>query len=249
MARRHLWDLLFELSGRGVTLFVTTHYMDEAERCTDVGYIFMSKLLVLGKPAELKALPDVTPEQTRRYELQIPNATEHLAELRTVDGVRDATLFGETVHVLVDEQLSPQQMLEKIGVAEHDIDYREISPSLEDVFVTLTSNAEAKARDQTPTELTETHSSPAKKISTQRPAPRQSGSLAGLWAVLVKEFYHIRRQPSTLFFMLLVPVHADDYFRLRDRYPNRTHSHRAVRSRRSTVRARVCRGHGEHPSF
>ena len=82
VARRHLWDLLFELSGRGVTLFVTTHYMDEAERCTDVGYIFMSELLVLGKPDDLKTLPDVTPEGTRRYELQIPSATERLFELR-----------------------------------------------------------------------------------------------------------------------------------------------------------------------
>ena len=118
VARRHLWDLLFELSGRGVTLFVTTHYMDEAERCTDVGYIFMSRLLVLGKPEELKSLPEVTPEGTRRYELRIPEATAHLTDLRKLDGVRDATLFGETVHVLVDESFAPEQRLEKLGIAE-----------------------------------------------------------------------------------------------------------------------------------
>jgi ribosome-dependent ATPase len=208
VARRHLWDLLFELSGRGVTLFVTTHYMDEAERCTDVGYIFMSKLLVLGKPHELKSLPDVSPEGTRRYELQIPSATEHLSELRRLDGVRDATLFGETVHVLVDETLSPERMLVQIGVAEGNIEHREISPSLEDVFVTLTSNAEAQAREPSQPELSRPQDSSRRNSSVKHPAPGRSGGLStdGLWAVLVKEFYHIRRQPITLFFMLLVPV-------------------------------------------
>ncbi|GAA4438671.1 ABC transporter permease [Bremerella cremea] len=212
VARRHLWDLLFELSGRGVTLVVTTHYMDEAERCTDVGYLYLSRLLVLGKPDELKELPQITPEGTQRFELRVPHAAEHLSQLRQQDGVRDATLFGETLHVLIDDSLSSDMLRQHLGVTDQQIELRPITPSLEDVFVTLTANAEKEGANEVQAELTvdtaETKSEDEPVSATKKsPEQRKSGNpMLGLWAVLVKEFFHIRRQPITLFFMLVVPV-------------------------------------------
>src|SRR5262249_157558 len=138
VARRDLWDLLFELAGRGVTLFVTTHYMDEAERCTDVAYIHMARLIVSGKPDDLKNPPTVTPPGTSRYELETPRPTEDLSRLRKLEGVADATLFGQTIHLLADERITEADVCRQLGLPEGQVPMRPIAPSLEDVFVTLT---------------------------------------------------------------------------------------------------------------
>ena len=214
VARRQLWDLLFDLSARGVTLFVTTHYMDEAERCTDVGYIFMSRLLVLGKPAELKSLPQVSPPGTTRYELRVNRPAERLSVLRCLAGVQDATLFGETVHVMVDQRLTSEFLVDALGLSASEADIREIPPTLEDVFVTLTRNAEENASELQTRIALQTELPAARGVQTLgvEKAPRPSGNerkgrtTDGLIAVMVKEFFHIRRQPSTIFFMLVVPV-------------------------------------------
>jgi len=221
VARRQLWDLLFELAGNGVTLFVTTHYMDEAERCSDVGYIYNSKLIVCGKPDELKSLPDVTPEGSSRWELEVSHPTTHLHELRAIEGVHDATLFGQTIHVLAATDVRPSQMVQHLQLNEPDVLSRPITPSLEDVFVTLSRAAERGELTEPPAKLEipqkEQESDILSKESNERslhetPATQPKWSkgrgswLAGFAAVFLKEFSHIRREPVTLFFTLIVPV-------------------------------------------
>ena len=141
VARRELWDLLFELSSAGVTLFVTTHYMDEAERCTEVGYIFMSKLIVCGVPDDLKLLPEVNPQGARRLDVTCDHVTVGLQAMRKLDGVRGSTVFGQSMHLLVDAEMPDEHIrdvLRNVGI--HDADIRPIAPSLEDVFVALTAH-------------------------------------------------------------------------------------------------------------
>jgi ABC-2 type transport system ATP-binding protein len=133
VARRALWDLLFRLSGQGITFFITTHYMDEAERCGRVGYIYMSHLIALGTIAELQRLPDANPPGTTRVQIEAQNPSEVLEEVRHVEGVREATIFGHEIHALVQtdrmDDLARHFPQTKIEL---------IEPSLEDIFVTLT---------------------------------------------------------------------------------------------------------------
>jgi ABC-2 type transport system ATP-binding protein len=131
VARRELWDLLFQLASQGITLVVTTHYMDEAERCGRVGYLYLSKLLALGTPQELKALPSITPPNTKRFEISGRVISDVLSDLKRREGVHEATIFGQAVHALIDDGVSLRD-LELQG-----LQIKEAEPNLEDVFVTL----------------------------------------------------------------------------------------------------------------
>jgi ABC-2 type transport system ATP-binding protein len=136
VARRDQWNLLFRLSAEGITLVVTTHYMDEAERCARVGYIYLSNMLAVGTPDELKALPGVTPPGTRWLEIVGKDSASLLERLRGRQGVHQATVFGHSLHALADADLTPADL--GLGSAE----VHPTEPSLEDVFVTL-SRAQA----------------------------------------------------------------------------------------------------------
>lgn len=140
VARRELWDLLFTFSSNGMTLFLTTHYMDEAERCSHVGYIFMSKLIVCGEPDGLKQMPEVNPAGTKRWDVTCDHVTVGLQAVRQLPGILASTVFGQSMHLLVDRSMPEQEIrgvLARVGIQQADI--RPIAPSLEDVFVALTA--------------------------------------------------------------------------------------------------------------
>lgn len=138
VARRALWDLLFTLSGQGVTFFVTTHYMDEAERCARVGYIYLSKLIAVGTVEELQRIPEANPGGTVRLEVRLDHSSTALNLIRKLPYIRESTIFGRAVHVLVERD-AVEQLRSDLSAAGAHVELRPVDASLEDVFVTLTN--------------------------------------------------------------------------------------------------------------
>ena len=135
VARRELWDLLFSLAAENVTMFVTTHYMDEAERCGTVAYLYLSRLIVVGRPDALKEMPEVTPDGMQRVEaVSHESVARMMMSARNLPYVHAATIFGTSLHLLVDKDVSLEKIRKDLG----DVSVQPIEPSLEDVFVRLT---------------------------------------------------------------------------------------------------------------
>ena len=140
VARRELWNLLFDLAASDVTLLVTTHYMDEAERCGTVGYLYLSHMLVEGKPDDLTEIPEVTPPGMRRVEAECEEgAAAVMGIARERPYVEEVTIFGNALHLLVTGEASNREIAvdlsERSGTG---VSIRPIAASLEDVFVRLT---------------------------------------------------------------------------------------------------------------
>lgn len=139
VARRDLWNLLFHLAAEGTTLLVSTHYMDEAERCGKVSYLYLSHLLVTGEPEELLRRGDVTPPGRRRIEVECERGVARaLRRAHELPYVEEVTIFGNTLHVLLSDQVTDEQVRTDLGTASVIAGVRPLLPSLEDVFVLLT---------------------------------------------------------------------------------------------------------------
>ena len=134
VSRRDFWDLIYKLSSDGVTIFVTTHYMDEAEHCDRIAFIDKGKLIKLDSPTALKQYSG----SDRIYELQVKEWFQAFNLLRAKsDQIGDISLFGTKIHI--DLKFENVAVINSILSEENIpiISFNKIQPSLEDVFVSL----------------------------------------------------------------------------------------------------------------
>ncbi len=135
LSRRAFWELIQELSTRGTTIFITTHYMDEAEHCHRLGLMYQGKLIALGSPHQLKT------EQVKGELVEVITSdyARSLAALSTDARYHQISLFGSAIHVIVDEASTAtpeiKRLLESVGVAVNSIN--RVLFSMEDVFISL----------------------------------------------------------------------------------------------------------------
>jgi ABC-2 type transport system ATP-binding protein len=144
VSRQQFWELIHQMVAEGVTVFVTTHYMDEAEYCNRLVMIDRGKIVAMGTPTELKR----TSMRGQLLLVECEPLGPGLAILPGVPGVLDAAVFGNAVHVVVQDVAQATSAIRDALVAQN-IQVRRIepiSPSLEDVFVALTSPAPAAGK-------------------------------------------------------------------------------------------------------
>jgi ABC-2 type transport system ATP-binding protein len=138
VSRRDFWELLYRLVEQGVTVFVTTHYMDEAEHCHRLAFIQHGELIAVGSPQQLKDQM-MTGRVIQIYPADAARTIEVLkqAELTGALTLGGVALYGAFVHVVLPEEGSDRAVLEtyleQSGLELHAIE--EIEPSLEDVFI------------------------------------------------------------------------------------------------------------------
>lgn len=146
ISRRSFWDLIYTLAAQGVTVFVTTHYMEEAEYCDRLGLIYRGELIAAGTPDELKTRF----MQDDIIEVLCEQPQDAMLALGTVEGVKETALFGKGLHVVVERRATDAISAIRSRLAERHVTVsraERIVPSLEDVFVSL---IEARDRQEQP---------------------------------------------------------------------------------------------------
>ncbi len=138
ISRRHFWDLIYQLAEGGTTVFVTTHYMEEAEYCHRLGLMNRGQLIAIDTPTAIRS--KVTEPL---LEIASTNSVRAIDLLRQAPSVLRTGLYGRAIHATVDDaDLAEKEIREILGAQHIDIEHIEkIEPSLEDVFVSLVEAA------------------------------------------------------------------------------------------------------------
>ena len=136
ISRRNFWELINYLSDEGVTVLVTTHYLEEAEFCNNIIMMDQGKIIAEGNSKELKSLHI----KNKMYEIEAEKPVEIMEQLKKADFVDEVSIFGNNLHLSVNEKLKDKAQI--ISFANQFGDYKintidEITPTLEDVFIHL----------------------------------------------------------------------------------------------------------------
>ncbi|MGQ3684385.1 MAG: ATP-binding cassette domain-containing protein [Candidatus Loosdrechtia sp.] len=135
ISRRRFWELIYELSGSGVTVFVTTHYMDEAEYCDRIGLIYRGELIALGSPEYLKM--ELTKDDILEVVCNRPQ--EAMDQIGKLSDIKEVALFGNVLHVVTAHTVSAKESIRKLlaGKGYEVARIEKVMPSMEDVFISL----------------------------------------------------------------------------------------------------------------
>ena len=131
LARRQFWDLIHDMAGEGLTVLVSTHYMDEAERCKRVVYLANGRIVVQGSAEEVSRRSGLI-----TFEGSGTGVDDAARALRRMDGVEAAAVFGRAIHVAGTDRAALTDAILAIG---GDLSWREVEPRLEDVFIHMLS--------------------------------------------------------------------------------------------------------------
>jgi ABC-2 type transport system ATP-binding protein len=142
VSRRNFWQLIQTLSDKGVTVFVTTHYMEEAEYCDTLALIYQGRIIAQGSPGVLKM--ESMPEDV--YELECGESMAAMGILKGMKGIHEVALFGKLLHLMAEKNVDFEEEVRN-RLQSHQISFGRISrttPSLEDVFVALVKEDDRK---------------------------------------------------------------------------------------------------------
>jgi ABC-2 type transport system ATP-binding protein len=138
ITRNNFWGIIKDMAKSGVTVFVTTHYMDEAENCNRMALIYKGNMIAMGTPEEMKTKN----MKNDIVNIQLANSEEWMDKIKGAKGVIDVALFGASLHAVVEDAKTAVPAIKKLftdaGVKESRVE--KIKPSLEDVFVSAIEN-------------------------------------------------------------------------------------------------------------